>query len=168
MASILEGAGTLYQAVTDAALKGMDNNEQIRELDRKLHDLRRGITQQMDEARSELAFSRFNQHTYQAVVDLADQVRRRLTAMAQDQSLYVQAQLQPQLVPSLPTLAEVTMRSFASAAAALRHPPTNLDPWPLDTALCELDADLARLRSQRATAPLPLDQMLPFWALVFN
>jgi len=31
-----------------------------------------------------------------------------------------------------------------------------------------LEADLAKLRAQRATAPLSLDQMLPFWALVFN
>ena len=27
---------------------------------------------------------------------------------------------------------------------------------------------LAKLRAQRATAPLALDLMLPFWALVFN
>lgn len=31
-----------------------------------------------------------------------------------------------------------------------------------------LEADLAKLCAQRATAPLSLDQMLPFWALVFN
>ena len=61
IASILDGAGALYRAVTAAALQGIDNEQQVRQLDRQLHDLRRGITQQMDEARSELAFSRFNQ-----------------------------------------------------------------------------------------------------------
>jgi len=38
----------------------------------------------------------------------------------------------------------------------------------LDTALRDLDADLDRLRKERATAPFALDRMLPFWALVFN
>ena len=104
--SILDGAGALFRAVTAAALQGIDKEEQVRRLDRHLHDLRRGLTQQMDEARSELAFSRFNQGAYQAFVDLADQVRRRLTAMAEDISLYAHVQLQPELVPSLPALAE--------------------------------------------------------------
>jgi hypothetical protein len=57
IASILEGAGTLYRAVTFAALQGIDNELQVRELDRRLHELRRGITQQMEEAKSELSFS---------------------------------------------------------------------------------------------------------------
>ena len=56
LASILEAPARLYRAVTAAALQGIDNEQQVRELDRQLHDLRRGITQQMDEARSELAF----------------------------------------------------------------------------------------------------------------
>ena len=38
----------------------------------------------------------------------------------------------------------------------------------LDAAIRDLDADLAKLRAQRATAPFALDRMLPFWALVFN
>ena len=97
LASILDGAGALYLAVTSAALQGIDNEQQVRQLDRKLHDLRRGITQQTDEARSELSFSRFNQGAHQAFVDLEDQVRRRLTAMAEDSLLYVHAQ--PGLVP---------------------------------------------------------------------
>ena len=97
--------GALYRAVTAAALQGTDNEQQVRQLDRQLHDLRRGITQQMEEARSELSFSRFNQGEWQSFVDLADQVRRRLTAMAEDSSLYVHARVQPRLVPSLPTAA---------------------------------------------------------------
>ena len=56
IANILDGAGALYRAVTAAALQGIDNEQQVRDFDRHLHDLRRGITQQMDEARSELAF----------------------------------------------------------------------------------------------------------------
>ncbi len=115
LANILDGAGALYRAVAAAALQGIVDEHQVRELDRQLHDLRRGITQQMDEARSELAFSRFNQSAYQAFVDSADQVRRRLTAMAEDSSLYVNAKLPPGLVPSLPALAEETSRRFCSA-----------------------------------------------------
>jgi uncharacterized membrane protein YccC len=168
IANILDGAGALYRAVTAAALQGIANEEQVRELDRRLHDLRRGITQQMDEARSELAFSRFNQGAYQAVVDLEDQVRRRLTAMAEDSSLYVHAQLQPDLVPSLPALAEKTSKNFASLAEAVRNPGKPMNSTDLDVSIRDLDADLAKLREQRATAPFALDRMLPFWALVFN
>ena len=149
-------------------LQGIDNEQQVRQLDRQLHDLRRGITQQMDEARSELAFSRFNQGAYQAFVDQTDQVRRRLTAMAEDLSLYVHAHLQPGLVPSLPLLIEGTARAFAALAKAVRHRGEALDPAELDAAIRNLDADLAKLREQRTTTPFALDRMLPFWALVFN
>jgi uncharacterized membrane protein YccC len=168
IASILDGAGALYRAVTAAALQGIDNEQQVRELDRQLHDLRRGITQQMDEAKSELAFSRFNEGAFQSFVDEADQVRRRLTAMAEDSSLYVRAQLQPDVVPSLPALAEKTMQTFAFLAEAVRKPGVGSNSADLDTAIHDLDADLARLREQRATTPFALDRMLPFWALVFN
>lgn len=167
IANILEGAGELYRAVAAAAIEGIDNEEQVRELDRKLHDLRRGITQQMDEARSELMFSRFNQSAYQRFVDLADQVRRRLTAMAEDSSLLVHARIDPGLVPSLPTLAEKTTQKFFSLALGVRC----AKPLPsigLDATIHSLDGDLAKLRAQRATAPFALDRMLPFWALVFN
>lgn len=172
LANILEGAGALYHAVTVAALQGIDNEQQVRQLDRDLHDLRRGITQQMDEARSELAFSRFNQGAYQAFVDVADQVRRRLTSMAEDSSLYVNAKL-PGLVPSLPALAEKTSLSFAALAAEVRNPKASnvgaqQNSIALDDAIREVDADLARLREQRLTSPFALDRMLPFWALIFN
>jgi uncharacterized membrane protein YccC len=168
IANILDGAGALYRAVTSAALQGIDNELQVRQLDRQLHDLRRGITQQMDEARSELSFSRFNEGEYQAFVEQADQLRRRLTAMAEDSALYVHAQLQPELVPSLPALVERTAQSFAALAEAVRNPSGILNVPELEAAICDLDADLAKLREQRATAPLSLDRMLPFWALVFN
>ena len=168
IANILDGAGALYRAITAAALQGIDNEQQVRELDRQLHDLRRGITQQMDEARSELSFSRFNQGEYQAFVDQADQVRRRLTAMAEDSSLYVRAQLQPGLVPSLPALVEHTAQTFARLATAVNTAGATISTTELDSAISNLDADLARLREQRATSPLTLDRMLPFWALVFN
>jgi len=52
-----------------AALQGIDNEEQVRDLDRQLHDLRRGITQQMEEARSELAFSRFKQGAWEPFIE---------------------------------------------------------------------------------------------------
>jgi hypothetical protein len=122
----------------------------------------------MDEARSELSFSRFNQSVYQQVVELGDQIRRRLTAMAEDNSLYVHAQVEPGLVPSLPTLAERTSQNFAALAEAVRNPGKPLNSAELDAAIRDLDADLAQLRAQRATAPFALDRMLPFWALVFN
>lgn len=168
IANILDGAGALYRAITAAALQGIDNEPQIRELDRHLHDLRRGITQQMDEARSELTFSRFDPAPYQQFVQAADQLRRRLTAMAEDSSLFVHAQVEPGLLPSLPALAEGTAQTFSALAEAIRKkkPPPN--SAEIEVAVLALDADLARLREQRATAPFALDRMLPFWALVFN
>lgn len=168
IASILEGAGALYRAVAAAALQGIDNEQQVRQLDRQLHDLRRGITQQMDEARIELAFSRFNEGAYQAFVDEADQVRRRLTAMAEDSALYVHAQLEPGLVPSLPALVEKTGQTFAALAGAVRNSGQIWNATELEVAIGELDADLAKLRREHATSPFALDRMLPFWALVFN
>jgi uncharacterized membrane protein YccC len=168
IANILEGAGTLYRAVTEAALEGIDNEQRVHGLDRRLHDVRRGITQQMDEARSELSFSRFNQSGYQRVVELGDQIRRPLTAMAEDTSLYIHAPVEPGLVPSLPMLVEKTAAHFGALAQAVRHPETRLSSAELEAAVRALDADLARLREQRATAPFALDRMLPFWALVFN
>lgn len=167
IASILDGSGALYRAVTAAALQGIDNEHQVRELDRQLHDLRRGITQQMDEAKSELAFSRFNQGAYQAFVDIADQVRRRLTSMAEDISLCVHAEIQPALMPSLPTFVERTAQTFAALAQGVRQPET-WKPTDLDAGIRDLDADLAKLREQHAATPLAFDRMLPFWALVFN
>jgi hypothetical protein len=38
----------------------------------------------------------------------------------------------------------------------------------LEAVIRNLDADLAKIRAQHATAPFALDRMLPFWALVFN
>jgi multidrug resistance efflux pump len=146
----------------------VDNEQQVRELDHRLHDLRRGITQQMDEARSELAFHRFNRSAYQRVVELSDQIRRRTTAMAEDRSLFVHAQASPGLVPSLAPLADKTAEHFVALAQAVRHPGTTLNSAELDSAIAALEADLSRLREQRATAPFALDRMLPFWALVFN
>jgi len=173
IANILDGAGAVYQAVTAAVLQGVNNEQQIRQLDRQLHDLRRGITQQMDEARAELTFARFtfshfNQSAYQALVDQADQVRRRLTAMGEDSSLYAQVQLQPDLVPSLPALVEKTTRGFSIVAESVRTGNKRLDPKELDAAVRDLEADLTKLRERRITSPFALDRMLPFWSFVFN
>ena len=172
LASVLEGCGALYQAVTGAAILGMSNGmnsqQEIQQLGRRLHDLRRGITQEMDEAKSELAFSRFDQGAYQAFVDLTDQVRRRLTAMAEDSNLYLHAQVQPELVPSLPRLVEKTAHNFRTLAESTRTHRQLLNPAELEAAVGELDSDLARLRERGATAPFALDRMLPFWSFVFN
>lgn len=168
LASILEGTGVLYRAITTAAFEGISNEEEIRQLDHKLHDVRRGITQQMDEARSELTLSRFNESIYQQVVELTDQIRRRLTAMAEDSSLYVHAKIEPGLLPSLPRLAAKTAQAISSLAESCRIPGGPLNLVELNTAIRDLDSDLAHLRAQRATAPFALDRMLPFWALVFN
>ncbi|MFZ0289877.1 MAG: FUSC family protein [Candidatus Sulfotelmatobacter sp.] len=169
MTNILQGAGALYVAVTAAALQGVNNEPQVRQLERQLHDLRRGITQQMDEARSELAFARFNAGVFQAFIDQADQVRRRLTAMAEDSSLYVHAKVQPELLPSLPALAECTARGFSDLADAVRTRRKEMrSAENLERAVRDLDADLARLREQRVTAPFALDRMLPFWSFAFN
>lgn len=168
LASIIEGSGRLYRAVAAAALEGVDNDEEIRQLNHRLHDLRRGITGQMDEARSELAFSHFNQAAYSRFVDAEDLLRRRLSAMAEDRMLYMHARVEPVLVPSLPKVAEATADLFAAIAHALRARASKVDSSELDRALGDLDRDLRKLRTERATAPFALDRMLPFWALVFN
>lgn len=168
IANILEGAGALYRAVTAAALQGLDNEQQVRDLDRQLHTLRRGITQQMEEARSELTFRRFNESGYQRIVEVSDQIRRRITAMAEDRSLYMHVQASPGMVRSLELLSERTAEQFAVIAGAVRSPGRSVSSADLDRTLKALDRDLARLREQRATAPFALDRMLPFWALVFN
>ena len=138
LASILDGAGALYREVTSAALQGIDNEERVRQLDRKLHDLRRGVTQQMDEARSELSFSRFNQGEYQAFVDMADQVRRRLTAMAEDSTRRRACAVTTGLVPSLPTLVETTAELFTSLATAVRNPGEVPNTGALDAVIRDL------------------------------
>ncbi len=169
MATILQGAGALYSAVTAAALQGLHNHKEVRAIEKQLHDLRRGVTQQMEEARGELRFTHFNEGAFQAFVDQADQLRRRLTAMAEDSSLYVQARVQPQLVPSLPKLATCSIRAFSDLSAALRSPGRELpSAGNLEQGVRALDSDLARLREKRATAPFALDRMLPFWSFVFN
>jgi uncharacterized membrane protein YccC len=169
IANILGGAGALYSAVAAAALEGVDNDQEVRQLSQQLHDMRRGITQQMEEARSELTFVRFNAAAFQSLIEQADQVRRRLTAMAEDSSLYVHAEVQPELVPSLPVLAACTARAFDDIAGAVRsqREETSSDE-ELARALSNLDKELARLREQRVTAPFALDRMLPFWSFVFN
>lgn len=168
ISSILQGSGVLYSAVIAAALEGMDDRQQVRLLNRQLDELRRGITQQMDEARSELAFARFNSSAFQAIIDHADQVRRRLTAMAEDSGIYVDAQVQPELLPSLPALASASARAFSDLAEAIRSRREAQSTGDVERAVRDLDADLARLREQRATAPFALDRMLPFWSFVFN
>jgi len=168
IANMFEGSATLYRALTTAALEGIDNEQQVRELDCRLDDLRRGIAQQMEEARSELAFSRFNQTVYQRMLEAGDQVRRRLTAMAEDRSRYIHAQASPSVLPSLPDLAEKTAQQFVWLAQAVRDPAIRLQPVDLDAARRALDADLRKLRQERVTSPFALDRMLPFWALVFN
>jgi hypothetical protein len=50
----------------------------------------------------------------------------------------------------------------------VRKPDETWKLTDLDAAIRDLDADLAKLREQRATIPFALDRMLPFWALVFN
>lgn len=161
LANILDGAGELYRAITAAALQGIDNEPQVRELDGKLHDLRRGITQQMDEARSELTFSRFDPAPYQHFVQAADQLRRRLTAMAEDSSLFVHAQVEPGLLPSLPALAGTTSHTFLTLAEAIRKK----DPrriwrrsklrFSLSTSTWPNSASSAPPRHSRSTACCP-------------
>jgi uncharacterized membrane protein YccC len=169
MAIVIRGAGALYTSVTSAALEGVHNEEEIRQLDRQLHFLRSGISQQLEEARGELTFARFNEGAFQAFLDQADQVRRRLASMAEDGSLYVHARVQPDLLPSLPALADCTARAFSDLADALQNRRTQISCTPeLEDRVRDLDADLARLREQRVTAPFTLDRMLPFWSFVFN
>jgi hypothetical protein len=88
--------------------------------------------------------------------------------MAEDRSLYVHAQVEPGLAPSLPIVGERTLQNFAALAEYIQNPSHTSPSVGLDAAIGALDGDLAKLRAQRATAPFALDRMLPFWALVFN
>jgi uncharacterized membrane protein YccC len=169
LANILQGSGSLYAAIIAAALEGADNEQEIRSLDRQLHDLRRGITQKMDEARSELSFDHFNAAAFQASIEGSDQLRRRLTAMAEDRTLYVQANVQPRFLPSLTTLVNCTERAFQEISQAARSSDTKVRVLPeLKQSARNLQADLAKLREQHVTSPFTLDRMLPFWSFVFN
>ena len=169
LATILQGAGALYSCVTDAALKGAQNQQEVRTLDRELHNLRRGITQQMQEARGELRFTHFNEGAFQAFVDQADQVRRRLTAMAEDSGLYANAYVPPPFMASFSALAACSFEAFSELSKKLRARGRELQSTEkLELAVRALDAELSRLRATRATEPLALDRMLPFWSFVFN
>jgi hypothetical protein len=88
--------------------------------------------------------------------------------MAEDSSLFVHAQVEPGLLPSLPALAERTAQTFSTLAEAIRRKELPPNSAEIDGAVLAVEADLAKLRQQRATAPFALDRMLPFWALVFN
>jgi len=63
---------------------------------------------------------------------------------------------------------EKTSQTFTALSEAIRKGSSSPNSEELEAAVRELDADLAKLREQRATAPFALDRMLPFWALVFN
>lgn len=169
LATILQGAGALYASVTDAALKGTQNQQEVRTLDRELHNLRRGVTQQMQEARGELRFTHFNEGAFQAFVDQADQVRRRLTAMAEDSGLYANARVPPPFAASFSALAACSFEAFSELSKKLRARGRELQSAKkLERAIRSLDADLSRLRESRATEPLALERMLPFWSFAFN
>jgi uncharacterized membrane protein YccC len=169
LATILQGAGALYSSVVDAALRGTENQQEVQTLDRELHNLRRGITQQMQEARGELRFTHFNESAFQAFVDQSDQIRRRLTAMAEDSGIYADARVPPGFVPSISVLAACSFEAFSELSKKLRARDRELrSSEKLQRAVRALDSDLSQLRERRATAPFTLDRMLPFWSFVFN
>ena len=72
------------------------------------------------------------------------------------------------LCPHCPLWSKQPRELFTSLATAVRNPGEVPNTGALDAVTRALEADLAQLREQRATAPLALDRMLPFWALVFN
>lgn len=169
LSTILQESGALFQAVTAAVLDAAQNQNEVRSLERQLHNLRRGVTEQMEEARGELRFTRFNEGAFQAFLDQADQLRRRLSAMAEDSSLYVRARVHPQFVPSLTTLIACSSETFLELSRALRVKAKAIDSaQELNHAIGNLDSDLARLRDKRTTVPFTLDRMLPFWSFIFN
>lgn len=74
----------------------------------------------------------------------------------------------PLPVPQVPTSTPQPSLWSRQSGSLKQGIKTVLKSEELDPAIHALDTDLARLREERATSPLALDRMLPFWALVFN
>ena len=168
LANIIDGAGTLYRAVAAAASKESTTKKRFANSIAIARPASRHH-QQMDEARSELAFSRFNRYAYQAFVDVADHGPR---GVSRQWPRIAPLRARARRALTRPFAAEVVERTaqtvYLDCASGANSPAPLVKSADLDNALRDLDADLARLRSQRATAPFALDRMLPFWALVFN
>jgi len=168
IANILEGAAVLYRAVTAAALQGADNEQQVRELDRRLHDLRRGITEAIGGSAQRTHFLAIQSGR---IPESGCGRRSDSPTPRGDRRRSLDARPRAGLtsmLPSMPKLVEKTEEHFASLVQAVRNPKKSMSSDHLESAVRALDADLTRLREPRVTSPFALDRMLPFWALVFN
>jgi uncharacterized membrane protein YccC len=168
MAEFLERCGELYAEVMTAALGGNSNEDRFQPLTDALATQRQAITQHLEEMRGEAAWAHSDYPAYVDFVGELDRLRQRLAAMSRDVPLYADASPRPALVPSLVQLAEKTARNLRELASRLRTNTKHGILEDLDEVAATLDEDIRRLRRDQFTASSSLEQMLPFWAFIFN
>lgn len=168
IAQLLQDCGRLTTVVTQSVLKGELQVEEMEDLGETVLQHRRAITRSLAEARTEPARSRFDHDAYVSFVEEIDHIRQRLMAMSGDSELYVEARIQSALVPHLADLCEQISEGLVALALAIQRPHKQSDLSHLDRTVLDVEQDLIALRRVRATAPLTLDRMLPFWSFVFN
>jgi len=85
-----------------------------------------------------------------------------------DTVTYAASAVAANLVPSLPALCQQISEALAALGDVIagKGEIANLDA--LQKAVTQVDQELTALRQARATSPLALDHMLPFWSFVFN
>ena len=167
IAQLLEDCGHLTHLITQNALQGDVKNEDLDQLAQNIFLNRRAITTSLEEVRGESAFSRFDHGVYVSFVEVLDHIRHRLLSMRGDAALYATSGLRTGLLPSLPKLCEAVANCLQGLGDAIRNNKSG-DSTALTGAVSQVESELHMLRETRATAPLALDHMLPFWSFVFN
>ena len=168
IAGFLDDLARLYSATTDAGIREKCSDTAFESLRSAVTADWDRLSTALDEARSEPAFSRFNEADYAATVEELNHLRQRLMAMCGDSDLYSHATVLEALVPELKPLTDETARSFIGLAASIRGVTGEFNKTALDETEQLLDQRLQKLREARITSPFSLDRMLPFWSFLFN
>jgi uncharacterized membrane protein YccC len=164
---LLEDCERLTRLVTQNALHGDVSSSDLDQLGQSIVLKRRAITTSLEEVRDESTFSRFDYGAYVSLIEVVDHIRHRLLSMGGDAALYANSGLRTGLVPSLPNLCEAVANCLQGLADAIRNNKGG-ESTTLTAAVSQVESELHALRESRATAPLALDHMLPFWSFVFN
>jgi uncharacterized membrane protein YccC len=168
IARLLEDCSLLVRLVTDIVLTGILREQDLHELARTILEHCRTVPQGLNEARSEPARSRFDHDAYVSFVEELDRIRQRLLAMRRDTAPYAESEIRGGLVPLLLELCRSITEGLATLASEICGTGAGISLARLDRSIAQVETDLTKLRETRMTAPLALDQMLPFWSLIFN
>ena len=168
IADFLKDSGNLYRVVTDPVARAECGDAQFEGLRDAVSEAWSRVSVAIDEARTEPAFSRFNDAAYAAVVDELNHLKERLMAMCRDSDLYAHQTVVETLIPELKAFTDETAHAFSGLAAAVRNDNLQLDLAVLQQTERVLDSRLQHLRDARVTSPFSLDRMLPFWSFLFN